>query len=56
MDDAKTAQLMTSFFQKTLKEQQTPSTALRSAQLQLWQTNPDPRYWAAFTLQGEWLP
>ncbi len=56
VDDAKTAQLMTSFFQKTLKEQQTPSAALRSAQLQLWQTNPDPRYWAAFTLQGEWLP
>jgi CHAT domain-containing protein/tetratricopeptide (TPR) repeat protein len=55
VDDAKTAQLMTSFFQKTLKEQQTPSAALRSAQLQLWQTNPDPRYWAAFTLQGEWL-
>jgi CHAT domain-containing protein len=56
VDDAKTAQLMTSFFQKTLKEQQTPSAALRSAQLQLWQTDPDPRYWAAFTLQGEWLP
>jgi CHAT domain-containing protein/tetratricopeptide (TPR) repeat protein len=56
VDDAKTAQLMTSFFQKTLKEQQTPVAALRSAQLQLWQTNPDPRYWAAFTLQGEWLP
>jgi CHAT domain-containing protein/tetratricopeptide (TPR) repeat protein len=55
VDDAKTAQLMTSFFQKTLKEQQTPVAALRSAQLQLWQTNPDPRYWAAFTLQGEWL-
>jgi CHAT domain-containing protein/tetratricopeptide (TPR) repeat protein len=56
VDDAKTAQLMTSFFQKTLKEKQTPVAALRSAQLQLWQTNPDPRYWAAFTLQGEWLP
>jgi CHAT domain-containing protein len=56
VDDAKTAQLMASFFQKTLKEQQTPVAALRSAQLQLWQTNPDPRYWAAFTLQGEWLP
>ncbi len=56
VDDAKTAQLMTSFFQKTLKEQKTPSAALRAAQLQLWQTNPDPRYWAAFTLQGEWLP
>ncbi len=56
IDDAKTAQLMTSFFQKTLKEQQTPSAALRAAQLQMWQTTPDPKYWAAFTLQGEWLP
>jgi CHAT domain-containing protein/tetratricopeptide (TPR) repeat protein len=56
VDDAKTAKLMTSFFQKTLKEQQTPAAALRAAQLQLWQTNPDPKYWAAFTLQGEWLP
>jgi CHAT domain-containing protein/tetratricopeptide (TPR) repeat protein len=56
VDDANTAKLMTSLFQKTLKEQQTPSAALRAAQLQLWQTNPDPRYWAAFTLQGEWLP
>jgi CHAT domain-containing protein/tetratricopeptide (TPR) repeat protein len=56
VDDAKTAKLMTNFFQKTLKEQRTPSAALRAAQLQLWQTNPDPRYWAAFTLQGEWLP
>jgi CHAT domain-containing protein len=56
VDDASTAQLMASLFQKTLKEQQTPVAALRSAQLQLWQTNPDPKYWAAFTLQGEWLP
>jgi CHAT domain-containing protein/tetratricopeptide (TPR) repeat protein len=56
VDDAKTAQLMTSFFQKTLKKQQTPSAALRAAQLQMWQNNPDPKYWAAFTLQGEWLP
>ncbi len=55
VDDASTAKLMTSLFQKTLKEQQTPAAALRSAQLQLWQTNPEPRYWAAFTLQGEWL-
>jgi CHAT domain-containing protein len=56
VDDASTAQLMASLFQKTLKEQQTPVAALRSAQLQLWQTNPDPKHWAAFTLQGEWLP
>ncbi|MEB3279007.1 MAG: CHAT domain-containing protein [Lyngbya sp.] len=30
--------------------------ALRSAQLEMWQTQQwnYPYYWAAFTLQGEW--
>lgn len=56
VDDAQTAQLMSTFYQKMLQGRQTPSLALRSAQLQQWQRNPDPRFWAAFTMQGEWLP
>jgi CHAT domain-containing protein/tetratricopeptide (TPR) repeat protein len=56
VDDAATAQLMGTFYRGMLKEKQTPAVALRNAQLQMWRTNPDPRLWAAFTLQGEWRP
>jgi CHAT domain-containing protein/Tfp pilus assembly protein PilF len=56
VDDAATAKLMGNFYSGMLKEKQTPAVALRNAQLQMWKTNPDPRLWAAFTLQGEWRP
>ncbi len=56
VDDAATAQLMGSFYRGMIKENQTPAIALRNAQLQAWQTNPNPHLWAAFTLQGEWRP
>jgi CHAT domain-containing protein len=56
IDDAATAQLMGNFYQNMLKDKQTPAIALRNAQLKAWQANPDPRLWAAFTLQGEWRP
>jgi tetratricopeptide (TPR) repeat protein len=56
VEDAATAQLMGHFYSGMLKEKQTPAVALRNAQLQMWKTNPDPRLWAAFTLQGEWRP
>lgn len=56
VDDAATAQLMGHFYRGMLKEKQTPAVALRNAQLQMWKSNPDPRLWAAFTLQGEWRP
>jgi CHAT domain-containing protein/tetratricopeptide (TPR) repeat protein len=56
VDDAATAQLMGNFYRGMLKEKQTPAVALRNAQLQAWQANPDPRLWAAFTFQGEWRP
>jgi CHAT domain-containing protein/tetratricopeptide (TPR) repeat protein len=56
VDDAATAQLMGTFYRGMLKDKQTPAVALRNAQLQAWQANPDPRLWAAFTFQGEWRP
>jgi CHAT domain-containing protein/tetratricopeptide (TPR) repeat protein len=56
VDDAATAQLMGNFYRGMLKDKQTPAVALRNAQLQAWQSNLDPRLWAAFTFQGEWRP
>ncbi|MBK1990798.1 tetratricopeptide repeat protein [Sphaerospermopsis aphanizomenoides BCCUSP55] len=54
-DDA-TAELMTEFSGQVLKEGKSPIVALRNAQLKLWQQQKtqDPRFWAAFTVQGEW--
>jgi CHAT domain-containing protein/tetratricopeptide (TPR) repeat protein len=54
-DDA-TADLMAEFYRSMLQQKQIPAAALRSAQLKMWEKNPDPRLWAAFTLQGEWRP
>ena len=56
VDDAATAELMSKFYQKMLKEGLKPGAALRAAQLELlqqqkWQL---PYYWGAFILQGEW--
>ncbi|BAY61416.1 TPR repeat-containing protein [Calothrix brevissima NIES-22] len=54
--DRATAELMTKFYTKMLKDKLKPAAALRAAQLEMWQ-NPqysDPYFWAAFTLQGEW--
>ncbi|MEH2440705.1 CHAT domain-containing protein [Nostoc sp.] len=58
VDDQGTAELMTKFYTKMLKENLSPVAALRAAQLEMWQS-PNPNYsrtnvWAAFTLQGEW--
>ncbi|WP_353929860.1 CHAT domain-containing tetratricopeptide repeat protein [Okeanomitos corallinicola TIOX110] len=54
-DDA-TAELMTEFSGQVLKDGKSPIVALRNAQLKLWQQQKtqDPRFWAAFTVQGEW--
>ncbi|MEA5551684.1 CHAT domain-containing tetratricopeptide repeat protein, partial [Anabaena cylindrica UHCC 0172] len=56
VNDEATANLMSEFYRKMLKEGKSPVVALRTAQLKLWgqQTNQDPRFWAAFTMQGEW--
>lgn len=55
VDDRATAELMKYFYQNLLKNNQSPSNALREAQLQMmkqprWKS---PYYWAAFVLQGD---
>ncbi|MTJ55894.1 tetratricopeptide repeat protein [Anabaena sp. UHCC 0253] len=56
VNDEATAELMTEFSGQVLKKGQSPIVALRNAQLKLWQQQKtqDPRFWAAFTIQGEW--
>ncbi|MEL6457151.1 MAG: CHAT domain-containing protein [Cyanobacteria bacterium J06621_15] len=54
-DDA-TASLMRDFYQGILQQGKSPATALREAQLKMWNTKKwrNPYSWAAFTIQGEW--
>ncbi|NES74015.1 MAG: CHAT domain-containing protein, partial [Okeania sp. SIO2D1] len=56
VNDLSTAELMASFYKHYLQENLSPAAALRTAQLDLWQSQRwrAPYYWAAFTLQGEW--
>ncbi|BAZ39732.1 hypothetical protein NIES4101_56860 [Calothrix sp. NIES-4101] len=57
VNDEGTSVLMQEFYQEMLQQNKTPTAALREAQRKLW-LNPEfrsPFYWAAFTLQGEWL-
>ena len=56
VNDQATAELMTRFYQKMLKDGERPAAALRAAQVELWKQKQwkAPFYWAAFTLQGEW--
>ncbi len=56
VNDQATADLMTKFYQKMLKQGERPAAALRSAQVEMWKQKQwqAPYYWAAFTLQGEW--
>jgi CHAT domain-containing protein/Tfp pilus assembly protein PilF len=56
VNDKATADLMTRFYKKMLKQRERPAAALRAAQVEMlkqkqWQS---PYYWAAFTMQGEW--
>ena len=55
VDDTATAELMKYFYEAMLKDKQTPASALRTAQLKLWQTRRwhSPSNWSAFILQGE---
>ncbi|WP_180277404.1 CHAT domain-containing protein [Nostoc sp. 'Peltigera malacea cyanobiont' DB3992] len=43
-------------YKQILQQYKSPAVALREAQLKLWQQKDwqNPRYWAAFSLQGEW--
>ena len=54
-DDA-TSLLMREFYQQILQQGKSPATALREAQIKMWQTQKwrNPYSWAAFTIQGEW--
>lgn len=56
VDDAATAELMTRFYRKLIKEKLEPAAALRAAQLEMRKIPRfrDPYYWAGFTIQGEW--
>lgn len=56
VNDSANTELMKKFYQKVLKEGQTPTAALRAAQLEMRQDEKykNPFYWAAFQLQGEW--
>jgi CHAT domain-containing protein/tetratricopeptide (TPR) repeat protein len=55
VSDKGTSQLMPKFYSSVFAGK-SPTTALRDAQLQLWQekTWQNPYYWSAFTLQGDW--
>ena len=56
VNDKATADLMTKFYEKMLKQGQPPAAALRAAQVEMWNQKQwqSPYYWAAFTMQGEW--
>ncbi len=55
--DSQTADLMGKFYENMLQQNLRPAEALRSAQLEMWRSRSwmAPYFWAAFTLQGEWL-
>ncbi|HEX6189932.1 MAG TPA: CHAT domain-containing protein [Pyrinomonadaceae bacterium] len=56
INDRATAEFMRYFYEALLKQRDSPSKALRSAQIRMWQANKNsiPHYWSAFILQGEW--
>jgi len=55
-EDRSTATLMGHFYEGMLARGLSPAAALRSAQVSMWKDKRwhQPRYWAAFTIQGEW--
>lgn len=56
VDDDATAELMKLFYEKMLRQNQRPATALRAAQIEMWNRKQwrAPYYWAAFVFYGEW--
>lgn len=56
VDDDATAELMKRFYEGMFKKGLTPSTAMREAQLWMWQQRrwQAPYFWAAFTIQGRY--
>ncbi len=53
VDDEVTLQFMSAFY-RSLCDGNSPSFALRTAQLDVMRTRPHPFHWAAFTLYGGW--
>jgi len=53
VDDAATAELMTTFYRHLLAGLR-PAAALRQAQIALLASHPHPFYWAPFVLLGRW--
>lgn len=58
VDDRATADLMGEFYRKMLKEGLSPAAALRASQTAMirQKSTANPYYWAAFTIQGDFLP
>jgi hypothetical protein len=56
VNDKATADLMTKFYERMLKQGERPAAALRAAQVEMWKQKQwqSPYYWAAFIMQGEW--
>ena len=56
VDDQGTAMLMQEFYKQLLQQGKSPTTALRAAQLNMWQQQKwrNPYYWSAFIFVGEW--
>ncbi|MEB3885233.1 CHAT domain-containing tetratricopeptide repeat protein [Lyngbya sp. CCY1209] len=56
VNDASTSEVMARFYQKMLEDGLDAVTALREAQLEMWNSQQwqSPYYWAAFTIQGDW--
>lgn len=56
VSDEATSELMTAFYKYLFDDDDTPSAALRKAQLSLIESDKwaDPYYWGAFVLEGEW--
>ncbi len=55
VDDNSTSELMQQFYKSLWQSKKSHAASLREAQLKLWKEGKTPYYWAAFTLQGEWL-
>ena len=55
-DDRGTAVFMSRFYEALLSRNMSAPAALRHAQVSMWQDKrwQNPRYWAAFSIQGEW--
>lgn len=56
INDRTTAEFMRYFYDALFNRRYSPSKALRTAQIRMWQANKNavPHYWSAFILQGEW--